>query len=200
VNGPEKLGNAARLLQRRAKESVAALQAEFRSGQAGDDTPPVPLWAGPRQQFDALLAALGRASARNAEPVDPADTADTAEEDESAMLAAVARIDWEAVRATTGERTSEATATLREMAARVDWHRLQPAASQVSSALIAAVAAGRLPIGGPIGGQVVRAIVNQGDLAKRVSTTMAAQRTPVPTDFGHIIDTSSRDSDQRGGP
>jgi uncharacterized protein YqfA (UPF0365 family) len=153
----------------------------------------VPLWAGPRQQFDALLTALGRASAPEAEPEG------TVEEAESAMLAAVGRVDWDAVRATTSERTAEATATLRELAAKVDWQRLQPAASQVSSALIAAVAAGRLPIGGPIGGQVVRAIVNQGDLAKRVSATMVAQRTPVPTDFRPVIDTSGREAERLGG-
>jgi hypothetical protein len=182
VSGVDKLAEVARAMRVRVAKSSAALQAEFRAGQAGDDSPPTPLWAGPRQQLDALLAALG--AARSNAPSPPSD-------DEEAMLDAVSRVDWDAVRAATGERTAEVTSTLRDLAGKVDWQRLQPVAAEVSSALIAALAAGRLPVGGPIGGQVIRAIVNQGDLADKVSATMASQHTPVPADFRTVIDVTA---------
>jgi hypothetical protein len=185
--------------QRRAKESVAALKAEYEAGRRGDDSPPTPLWAGPRQQLDAVLAALS--SARRAADHERSDATrgaahdDTAHDHaaEQALADEVGKVDWSAVRAATAERSAEAAATVREMAAKVDWERLQPRAAQVSSALISAVAAGRLPIGGPLGAQVARAIVNQGDLARRLSTTLGRTDTPVPADFGTVIEAAGRE-------
>jgi hypothetical protein len=189
--------------QRRAKESVAALKAEYDAGRRGDDSPPAPLWAGPRQQLDAVLAALS--SARRAADQEPPDAAvgaayHTAHDHaaEQALADEVGKVDWSAVRAATAERSAEAAATVREMAARVDWERLQPRAAQVSSALISAVAAGRLPIGGPLGAQVARAIVNQGDVARRLSTTLGRTDTPVPTDFGTVIEAAGCELPRRG--
>lgn len=198
--------------QRRAKESVTALKAEYEAGRRGDDSAPTPLWAGPRRQLDAVLAALTSArraadrersadapAAHDPTAPDPAAhdaAAHAAGHDpvaEQALADEVGRVDWSAVRAATAERSAEAAATVREMAAKVDWERLQPAAAQVSSALISAVAAGRLPIGGPLGTQVARAIVNQGDLARRLSTTLGRTDTPVPADFGTVIEAAGRE-------
>jgi hypothetical protein len=123
-------------------------------------------------------------------PHDPASHDPVAEQ---ALADEVGKVDWSAVRAATAERSAEAAATMRDMAARVDWERLQPAAAQVSSALISAVAAGRLPIGGPLGTQVARAIVNQGDLARRLSVTLGRADTPVPADFGTVIEAAARE-------
>jgi len=188
-------------VQRRAKASVEALRAEYQAGRRGDDSEPTPLWAGPRQQLDAVLAALSsaRRSADHERSAGPAGH-DAAHDlaAEQALADEVGRVDWAAVRAATAERSAEAAATVREMAAKVDWERLQPAAAQVSSALISAVAAGRLPIGGPLGTQVARAIVNQGDVARRLSTTLGRTDTPVPADFGTVIEAAAREL-PRGG-
>lgn len=176
-------------VQRRAKASVGALKAEYEAGRRGDDTASTPLWAGPRQQLDAVLAALS--SARRAAAAEHPTAPDP--DGEQALADEVGKVDWTAVRAATAERSAEAAATVREMAAKVDWERLQPAAAQVSSALISAVAAGRLPIGGPLGTQVARAIVNQGDLARRLSANLGRTDTPVPEDFGPVIEAAARE-------
>jgi hypothetical protein len=183
-------------VQRRAKASVEALKAEYQAGRRGDDSEPTPLWAGPRQQLDAVLAALS--SARRSADHERSAGHDPAHDPaaEQALADEVGKVDWAAVRAATAERSAEAAATVREMAAKVDWERLQPAAAQVSSALISAVAAGRLPIGGPLGTQVARAIVNQGDVARRLSATLG--RTDTPVDFGTVIEAAAREL-PRGG-
>ena len=118
---------------------------------------------------------------RSGEPVDDAELAD-----------AVRSVDWAAVRTATAERGGEVASAARAMAAEVDWQRLQPVAVDLSSALIAAVASGRLPLGGHLGGRlgagVARAIMDDG-VASRVANTLGG-RLP---DFSDVIDTSGRE-------
>ncbi len=82
---------------------------------------------------------------------------------------------------------------MRAMARQVDWTKVQPAAAQVSSALIAAVAAGQIPVGGRLGPLVARAIVDQGGLAERVGQEMSTDQAPLP-DFRDAIETTARDA------
>jgi hypothetical protein len=82
------------------------------------------------------------------------------------------------------------------MAQQVDWSKVQPVAATVSSALIAAVASGQIPLGGPLGGRVVRTIMNDHDLAGRVAQAVGG--TPAaPPDFRPLvqgaIETTSRE-------
>ena len=74
------------------------------------------------------------------------------------------------------------------MARQVDWAKVQPVAAQVSSALIAAVAAGRLPVGGRLGPLVVKALTDRGTLASRVGATMQAGDDDLPPDFRADLD------------
>ena len=84
-------------------------------------------------------------------------------------------VDWGQVRTATSERSTEVARTMRSLADHVDWAKVQPVAAQVSSALIAAVAAGRIPVGGPLGSMVARAITDQNNLGNRVAANL--QRT-----------------------
>ena len=68
---------------------------------------------------------------------------------------------------------------------------MQPVAAQVSSALIAAVAAGRIPVGGRLGPIVVRAITDQNNLGRRVAANLEHTATPVPPDFRGIIEATA---------
>jgi hypothetical protein len=211
VMGTDNAAGFVRRLQAKAKSSVTALKAEYEAGRRGDDSEPQPIWAGPREQLDAVLAALTGASALRGSPsvdADPVtgdgveanpDVPESVDPAEAGLVDAVGRVDWTAVRTATAERSADAAATVKEMAARVDWERMQPAAAQVSRALIAAVAAGRLPVAGPLGGQVARAIVNHGDLAKRLAGDLHRAATPVPVDVfptgsSPIIDVTSRET------
>ena len=90
------------------------------------------------------------------------------------------RVDWAQVRAATSERTTDVARTMRSLADHVDWSKVQPVAAQVSSALIAAVAAGRIPVGGPLGSMVARAITDQNNLGKRVAANLAQSRRTCP--------------------
>ena len=127
-------------------------------------------------------------------PSEPADD-ETEEADATTVATSLRDIDWGKVRAATGERTTEAAEKMRAMAAEVDWGKVQPMAAQVSSALIAAVASGHLPVGGRVGGTVVRAIMNDRDLAQRVGATLHRDAEPLPPDFrgelGQVIDTTA---------
>ena len=98
---------------------------------------------------------------------------------------ALGRVDWAQVRADTARRTGDAARAMKAMADQVDWAKVQPVAAQVSSALIAAVASGRLPVGGRLTNTVARAITDQG-LAQRV----AAKLPQPPPDFRQVIDTT----------
>lgn len=91
------------------------------------------------------------------------------DDDTTAVIDAMRGVDWAQVRAVTGQKSSEAAKAVKEMTAQVDWSKVQPVATSVSTALIAAVASGQLPIGGPLGGRVLRTILNEADLAARVA-------------------------------
>ncbi len=95
-------------------------------------------------------------------------------------------VDWAKVRAATSARGSDAAQSVKTMAAEVDWDKVQPVAAKVSSALIAAVASGQIGVGGRFGPTVARAIMNDRNLAGRVSTTLAAEESAVP-DFRQIV-------------
>ena len=128
------------------------------------------------------------AAARSDDPTD--DGAD-----ERTVAAALREVDWAAVKAATTERTTEAAQKMRAMAGEVDWGKVQPVAAQVSSALIAAVASGHVPLGGRVGGTVARAIMIDRDLAQRVATSLHRDQSPLPPDFrgelGPVIDTTA---------
>ncbi len=96
--------------------------------------------------------------------------------DEAAVSEALQSVDWEAVRAATAEKSSEAALRMKAMAAEVDWAKVQAGAARVSSALIAAVASGQLPVGGRLAGPVARAIINEGGLAQRVHHSLRSSR------------------------
>jgi hypothetical protein len=194
-------------LKRRATDAAAVLKAEYEAGKRGDDdTPVTPLWASPKEQLDAVIALLR--SARDPAPVphhhdddaaagtdtsdsasDAADASATAANDDAATVAAAMRgVDWAAVKSATAERGADATRVMRAMADQVDWTKVQPVAGQVTSALIAAVASGQLPVGGRIGGSVARAIVDQGGLGQRLTQRVTDDGAPLPPDFRPVIE------------
>jgi hypothetical protein len=144
---------------RAVKEGAAVLKAEYDAGRRGDDPPPAP-------ETDSEL---------------DADANDVAE--------ALRGVDWAQVRADTARRTGDAARAMKAMADQVDWAKVQPVAAQVSSALIAAVASGRLPVGGRLTNTVARAITDQG-LAQRV----AAKLPQPPPDFRQVIDTTGTET------
>ena len=116
--------------------------------------------------------------------------------DERTVIGALRDIDWAAVRHSTAAKTGDVAERMKAMAAEVDWRSVQPAAAHVSSALIAAAASGRLPLGGPLGSTVARAIMNDRGLAQRVSAAMTArpdQGVEQVPDFRGVIDTTARD-------
>jgi len=161
-----------------------------------------------------VARSLGKVAARLTEAVKPFTSKDNAKEfartlkaeyeagkasatddDERTVLAALRDVDWAAVRAATAERTTEAAQKMRAMAGEVDWGKVQPVAAHVSSALIAAVASGQMPLGGRVGPTVARAIMNDHNLAQRVATSLRHEDAPLPPDFrgelGHVIDTTA---------
>lgn len=185
-------------LKRRATDAAAVLKAEYEAGKRGDDdTPVTPLWASPKEQLDAVVALLR--SARDAAPAPhdddaaagtdaPGDVSASATDDAATVAAAMRGVDWAAVKSATAERGADATRVMRAMADQVDWTKVQPVAGQVTSALIAAVASGQLPVGGRIGGSVARAIVDQGGLGQRLTQRVAADGAPLPPDFRPVIE------------
>lgn len=140
------------------------------------------------KEFARLLKAEYEAGKAGAAEPDSAD-------DERTVMSALRDVDWAAVKAATTERTTEAAQRMRAMAGEVDWGKVQPVAAQVSSALIAAVASGHVPLGGRAGSTVARAIMNDRDLAQRVATSLHRDQAPLPPDFrgelGEIIDTTA---------
>jgi hypothetical protein len=113
----------------------------------------------------------------------PAEDIVTADEVASAM----GKVDWGKVKSATAGKTSDATQSVKAMAAQVDWDKVTPVAAQVSSALIAAVASGQIPLGGALGGRVARTIMNDRDLAQKVAASLATSPKPAPPDFRPII-------------
>ena len=131
------------------------------------------------------------------EAAEPDETTESA--DAEAVAEAMRGVDWSKVRAATSERGAEAAQAMKSMAAEVDWEKVQPVAAKVSSALIAAVASGQLGIGGTLGGTVARAIMNDRNLAHRVSGSLARQQATMPPDFlpavrDGVIDATARDA------
>ena len=108
------------------------------------------------------------------------------------VAAALRGVDWARVRTAASDRRSDATRTVREMAEQVDWSKVQPVATQVSGALIAAVASGQLSVGGRLGGLVARAIVDQGGLGQQVSRRVGAPEVAVPAELRQVIETTAR--------
>lgn len=182
----------------KAKAIAAALKAEHAAGRSGDESPTTPVWPTPREQLEALKRLFRAAPPgldASAEP-DKAGPDQTAEQngldgDAQDVAEALRRVDWAEVRAAAAGRTNDVTRTMRAMADHVDWAKVQPVAAQVSSALIAAVAAGRIPVGGRLGPIVARAITDQNNLGNRVAQNLQRSSTSVPTEFRGIIEATA---------
>jgi hypothetical protein len=204
-------------LRARAKQAAAALKAEYDAGKQGDDTPPAPIWPSPKEQLEGLLALLGMARGTTAAPelaeaetetqtetqtdtqTDTGATTATGAETEAALereagevAGAMRGVDWAGVRAATAERGSETARAMRTMAQQVDWTKVQASTARVSGALIAAVAAGQIPLGGRIGSTVARTLVDQR-LAQRVATQLQDEPAAAPAEFRHAIEATSRE-------
>jgi hypothetical protein len=190
---------AARRWTDKAKAAAASLKAQHAAGLEGDDAPTEPIWPTPKQQLDAVkrLFRATRPAARSSieQPrALPEVAGGDAEDRDAADLAEALRgVDWDAVRATTAGKAGDVSRAIRAMSQRVDWAKVQPVAAQVSSALIAAVAAGRLPVGGRLGPIVARAITDQNQLGDRVARTMQ-QSNAAPPDFRSVIETTAREA------
>lgn len=170
-------------LGERAKQAAATLRAEYDAGTRGDEAPPARLWGTPKEQLDAVLRLL-----RDEQPAAPSP-----DEDATQLAGAMRQVDWAAVRAATAERGSDAAAAMRTLAGQVDWAKVQPVAAQVSSALIAAVASGRIPVGGPLGATVARTLIGQADIAQRVAGHLQREDEPLPPDFRGAIEVTGRE-------
>ncbi|MFZ9628223.1 MAG: hypothetical protein ACO3C1_02615 [Ilumatobacteraceae bacterium] len=162
----ERLGRlAARLVTKaepaaakvRATEFAQRLKAEYERGLAEEQQP-------------AASATSPDAAASTNEA--------TPDDDVSAVAAALRSVDWASVRAVSAEKAAETKERMRAMAGDVDWSKVQAGAAVVSSALIAAVASGQIPIGGRLAGPIARAILNDSDLASRVSNSMGGDEQP----------------------
>ena len=178
----------------RAKQVAASLKAQHAAGRDGDDSPAEPIWPTPKEQLEGLKKLF-----RRAPPADTPTAVDVPDDqhldDDAAQVAdALRRVDWAQVKAATNERTNDVARTMRSMADHVEWSKVQPVAAQVSSALIAAVAAGRIPLGGPLGSIVARAIADQNNLGKRVATNLAQRSTNAPPDFRGVIEATATDA------
>jgi len=126
--------------------------------------------------------------ARNLRAEFEAGQASAVTDDEQAAQVAEAMrgVDWAKVRESTSAKSSDAAKSVKTMAAEVDWEKVQPVAAKVSSALIAAVASGHLGVGGRLGPTVARAIMNDRNLAARVSATLATDDIS-PPDLRKIV-------------
>lgn len=151
--------------------------------------------AGLRQRataFAATLKAEYEAGLHDEPSVDEQEAA--ADEVSDAMR----RVDWTKVKAATANSAAEAAQNVKTMASQVDWDKVTPVAAEVSSALIAAVASGQLPIGGVMGARVARTIMNDHGLAQRVASSLARTPAQNPPDFrpliAGVIDTTATDT------
>lgn len=140
--------------------------------------------------FAALLKTEYEAGLRGVPDTGDPDSTDAAA-DADTVAEAMRGVDWAAVKAATSKGAGEAAERMRAMAQQVDWETVQPVAAQVSSALIAAVASGQIPLGGPLTGRVARTIMNDRDLAQRVAQSLARDAKPMPPDFRGVIDTTA---------
>jgi hypothetical protein len=172
----------------KAKRVTASLKEQFDAGRQGDDSPVTPVWPSAHDQLAALKRLFGAHSS-------PADRSDDELDDEAAEVAEALRgVDWTDVRAATAERTGDVARSMRSMADNVDWGKVQPVAAQVSSALIAAVASGRIPVGGPLGPLVARAIRDQNNLGRRVADNLHRTPANVPPDFRGAIEATATET------
>jgi hypothetical protein len=197
-NPPAEKPTAVGWLAKRARRAAQVLKDEYEAGKRGEDEPAQTIWATPREQLDALMGMMKGATAtatatgsvvRGAGADEPVST-----EDAEQVAGALRGVDWAGVRAATADRTSEAARAAKAMADQVDWQKVQPAAQKVSKALIAAVASGQIPIIGPFGSLIARAIVDQGGMARRVGGQLDAQHTALPVDVDSIIETTAREA------
>lgn len=177
----------------KAREIAASLKAQHAAGRAGDDSPAEPVWPTPRQQLEALKHLFHLAPARQSE-LSPGGDNETLESDAAEVAETLRGVNWAEVRASTTERTSEVARTMKSLADNVDWAKVQPMAAQVSSALIAAVAAGRIPVGGRLGPIVVRAITDQNNLGRRVAENLQRNPAGVPTDLRAVIEATATET------
>lgn len=182
----------------KAKQIAASLKAQHAAGRDGDDSPAEPVWPTPKEQLEALknvfrssprTTAIGDVDLAAGESTDEASLDRDAEE----VAQALRGVDWGQVRAATSERSTEVARTMRSLADHVDWAKVQPVAAQVSSALIAAVAAGRIPVGGPLGSMVARAITDQNNLGNRVAANLQRTTSAAPPDFRAVIEATATD-------
>jgi len=172
----------------KATGAVQTLKDEYEAGKRGDEAPAEKIWGTPKEQFDAIVGLLRSA------PDTPEQDDATLAADADEVAEALRGVDWTGVRAATAERTGDAAKAMKQMADQVDWAKVTPVATQMSSALIAAVAAGRLPVGGRLGSTVARAIIDQGGLGQMVASKVATEPAAAPPDFRGAIDVTSRDS------
>lgn len=192
----------------KATEFAQRLRDEFERGRAGesDDTPSAPSADGsdsagaddrPTARAGNTVEAVdvdrsatnagaaqgsigedaGASTDSGSSATDPSASAPSSSDVDS-VVDALRSVDWTKVRAATSERSSAAARKMREMAADVDWGRVQAGAAVVSSALIAAVASGQVPLGGRLAGPVAKAILNDADLAGRVSARLKGDSAP----------------------
>jgi len=183
----------------KAKQAAESLKAQHAAGLDGDDSPAEPIWPTPKEQLDALKG-LFHTKSRDSEPAGDTDGEATSpdavdeaalENDAAQVAEAMRRVDWAQVLVVTTERTTDVARTMRSLADNVDWNKVQPVAAQVSSALIAAVAAGRIPVGGSLGPMVARAITDQNNLGRRVAADLAQGTGDAPPDFRSAIETTA---------
>ncbi|HEY4609281.1 MAG TPA: hypothetical protein VIH06_08755 [Ilumatobacteraceae bacterium] len=205
ATGDNSLRRAARVISTtnwsaKAKQAAASLKAQHAAGRDGDESAAEPIWPTPTQQLDALKGLFRTkstgANAASAEVVDQPEVVDeaTLEHDAADVAEAMRRVDWTQVRVVTTERTTDVARTMRSLADNVDWNKVQPVAAQVSSALIAAVAAGRIPVAGSLGPMVARAITDQNSLGRRVAADLAKDKSAVPPDFRSAIETTAEEA------
>lgn len=173
----------------KAKSVAESLKTEFHAGQAGEDGPVAPIWPPPKQQLEVMMNLF-----RSAPTEAVAPSSEKLDTEAAAVAEALRGVDWADVRATTAERTGDVARSMRAMADQVDWGKVQPVAANVSSALIAAVASGRIPVGGPLGPIVARAITDQNHLGRRVAHNLQQTPSAAPPDFRGAIEATAADS------
>jgi hypothetical protein len=185
------------------REAAESLKAQHAAGRDGDDSPAVPIWPTPKEQLAALTHLFHKPGAVGeqvgdaepaAAPVTDVETEAAIESDAKEVAEAMRRVDWSQVRAATSERATDMSQTMRSLADQVDWAKVQPVAAQVSSALIAAVAAGRIPVGGRLGPMVAKAITDQNNLGKRIATDLQKSQAPMPPDFRGAIEATATEA------
>jgi hypothetical protein len=170
----------------KAKAVAASLKAQHAAGRDGDESPAEPVWPTPKEQLEAVKRLF-----RDSPKQITARAADAPDTDAEDIAAAMGGVDWADVRAATAGRANDVTRAMRAMSDHVDWAKVQPVAAQVSSALIAAVASGRLPVGGRLGPLVAKAITDQNNLGARVAENLQASQASAPPDFRDVIEATA---------